>query len=690
LARKKDGEDSKDKDFLAGAKERYTLCEEYYSDEYQRGDDDLDFLLGNQWPEEVKAKRKKQGRPCLTENRLLTFAHQVINQIRQTRPAINVVAVDDQADVETAKVMRGIIRNIEVQSGADNIYDTAAWNAMSAAYGWMRVNTRYVDDTSFDQEVELIRVPNYRSVMIDPNSKELDGSDAEYGFVVEDISREAFEAQYGDAEQMPWDDYESEDEWNGENTIRICEYFWKEYEDKEITDAKTGRKRTVRVPTVKICKLTSAEKLKGSETTWLGKHIPLIPVYGEEVWQAGRRRCYSLIHQAKDPQTRYNYWLTAETEVIALQPRAPYIGLKGQFATHGAKWAKANNDSFAYVEFDPVKLPDGSYYAQAPQRQQPPTGSPAMFQEMMAAADGIKATLGIFNASIGEKSNETSGKAILARQNEGDNATFHFMDNLQTSIRHVGRILVDVIPKIYSGARILRIIGEDDKRQTVPVNQAAMKTQDGYAPLKGNALPDAFFRLDVGKYDVVCAIGASFATKRMETVSALQTIMQSAPETFQLFGDVFLKNLDIAEADVLAERLKKMNPAMQDGQDPQAAALQQAQQLIQGMQQQLSQMDAQLKDKAQAEDNKMQLEREKLALEAEKLKIEAAKVQAEIAQMQQAGNASVPPEAVAEIVRTIAGLEASLQDTAQAVDLILSHHEQGMATGQPETNVLPT
>lgn len=684
-------EKSEEKDeILDEARTRFETCLEYYSPEYERGDEDVDFLLGNQWEDGIKAKRQKEGRPCLTENRLLAFSHQVINDIRQSRPAISVTPVDNDADPETAKILRGMVRNIEVQSSSDNVYDTAAWNAISAGYGWVRVNVKYADNETFDQEIELLRVPDFRSVMLDPNSKMMDGSDAEYGFVYEDMTREAFKEAYPDANPMNFADYKSDDKFCSENNIRLIEYFYKEYdevtlyllEDGTVTEElpegqEPVQSREVRRPRVKWCKLSGLEILE--ETDWVGQHIPLVPTYGEEVWHDGRRKSFSLVSQAKDPQRRFNYWLTASTEIIALQPKMPYIGLKGQFSTAGDKWARANNETYAYLEFDTVELPDGQIYAQAPQRQAPPMASTAMFQEMMTAADGIKSTLGMFNPSLGQDAQAKSGKAILAQQAQGNNATFHFVDNLQTTIRHVGRILIDLIPKIYSGPRIVRIIGEDDSKMSVPINQAAVKAGEGnMAPVQPGQVPDAFYDLSVGKYDVVAQVGASYATKRQETANILQAIIQAAPETFTLFGDVFLKNLDIAESDILVSRLRKANPLMNDDEDPQAAQLQQAGQMIEGMQSQMAQMDAALQAKREKDGAEVQAELAKTQAEIEKIKAETTKIQAEVAAAM-AQTAGITPEAMNEIVNTIAQLEAQSRDTADAVELILTAAEGAQA-----------
>lgn len=699
---------SKDSEIIQKAKKRFEESYDYFSEEYQRGKDDVDFLLGDtQWPEAVRAQRDRDGRPCLTENRLLPHVHQVINNIRQSRPAISVNPVDDKADVDTANILKGLIRNIEYTSGADNVYDTAAWNALTSGYGYIRINTKFADYKSFNKEIELLRVLNPFSVIFDKNSKELDGSDAEYAFVYDDIPRELFEEQYPDASPVSFDKG-SDNAWNEKDTIRVVEYYYKEYTTKtiylmpdgSIQEAEDGEEpegfvdsRETQDCDIKWVKMTSDEILERTE--WEGKYIPIIPVYGEEVWQDGKRKSFSLITQAKDAQQRYNYWLTASTEIIALQPKSPYIGLVGQFKTGASKWATANNANHAFIEYDVVYDKSGTPIATPPQRQQPPMGSPAMFQEMMAAADGIKATLGMFNPSLGQESSVKSGKAILAQQAQGDNATFHFVDNLQSSIRHVGRCLVDLIPKVMNKAMIARVLGEDDTPKLVPINQMAIKSGKDYFPIgKIEKGEQKYIDLNIGRYDVVCSVGASFQTKRQEMITFFQELYRAMPQAAAYTADIFFKNLDVPEADVLAERMKALLPPEVKGDDPAQAQLQAAAQQIQGMQQAMGQMDSALKQmddalkqKRAKDDAELQAELAKTQADIEKTKAETAKTMAEIAQMQAQG-LGITPEMVQEIVRTVSTLEAGLNDTAQAVDLILSQKEMEQATLPPDTTAM--
>ncbi len=263
--------------------------------------------------------------------------------------------------------------------------------------------------------------------------------------------------------------------------------------------------------------LSGAEVL--SELDWAGRYIPIVPVYGDEVVMEGKRHFRSLIRDAKDPQRMFNYWRTMATELVALAPKAPFIGPKGAFDTDHAKWSTANTQNHPYIEYDPV--PGG-----APQRQ-PFAGVPAgALQEALNASDDLKAITGIYDASLGARSNETSGVAIRTRQREGDVATFHFIDNLSRAIRHSGRIILDLIPKVYSTERMIRVLGQDLSPTSVRIAPGAAAAEPGGAGVDGAGGPlgavSRVHDLTVGKYDLTVSAGPSFTSKRGEAALQMQ------------------------------------------------------------------------------------------------------------------------------------------------------------------------
>jgi hypothetical protein len=111
----KEKTDSDEQDLLEQARKRFALAVEAESENRKEALEDMRFRSGDQWPAEIRNAREQDRRPCLTINRLPQFSRQIINDIRQNRPSIKVNPVDDQADVETAKIQQGIIRHIEYQ-----------------------------------------------------------------------------------------------------------------------------------------------------------------------------------------------------------------------------------------------------------------------------------------------------------------------------------------------------------------------------------------------------------------------------------------------------------------------------------------------------------------------------------------------------------------------------------------------
>jgi hypothetical protein len=345
---------------------------------------------------------------------------------------------------------------------------------------------------------------------------------------------------------------------------------------------------------------------------WAGKYIPIVPVYGSEVVLKGKRHFRSLIRGAKDAQRMFNYWRTTTTELVAMAPKTPFIGRKGAFETDAQKWATANTQSHAFIEYDGPEAP----------MRQPFAGVPAgALQEALNASDDIKTVLGMYDASLGARSNETSGKAIIARQMEADNATFHFIDNLSRAIRHAGRILIDLIPEVYSVPRTIRVLGMDEKPEVKAVNQPVQEREEN--PLTGEIEEvTKIYDLTSGRYDLTVSAGPSFASLRQEAASQMIELIRAYPDAAPVIGDLLVKNLDWPGADEIAERLSKAMGQAPEGEegpqgpDPQA---------VQAVQQYAAAL-RQLEQKYQALEADKSLEARKLdiaAFEAETKRISA-------------------------------------------------------------------
>lgn len=551
-----------DAKLIETALKRFQRCVDAESENRSRALEDIKFANGEQWDEAVRAQRQLEGRPCLTINRVMPFIRQVTNEQRQNRPAIKVLPVDSKADPDTAEIFNGIARHIEVASNAESAYDTAFEASVKGGWGYFRILTEYANDKSFDQDIRIKRIINAFTVYLDPDIQEADGSDAKFGFVVEDVRREEFEAQYPDADPCGFDDVKGKGDsmaWATEDTVRVAEYFYIHEEKVTIylladgsvveevpAGQKAVKSRDVKMPRVKWCKITCKEALEKQD--FPSRYIPLIPVYGDETHMDGERILSGLTRVLRDPQQAYNFFYTATAETVGLAPKSQFVMAEGQDEGHENEWANANQSSSAALVYKPVNI-DG-VLAPPPQRQAPVQVPTGLMQLMLQAGDDMKAVSGIYDAALGNKSNETSGRAIVARNRQSDTATFHYLDNLSRAIRHCGRVVVDMIPKVYDSARIARIVGIDGEPDMVPVNQQ-FEEKPGIQKI---------YRLGVGTYDVTVTTGPSYQTRRQESSETMVQLAQGDPTLMQKAGDLIVKQMDFPGADELSKRLKVFLP----------------------------------------------------------------------------------------------------------------------------------
>jgi hypothetical protein len=657
------GKENSSESVLATARTRMNMAIGALSESRENEIDDLRFYAGSpdnqwQWPADVLATRGAvQGqsinaRPCLTINKLPQHVHQVTNDMRQNRPGAKVIPVDDKADIEVAEVFNGMIRHIEYISDADVAYDTACENQVSYGEGYIRLLTDYCDPNSFEQDIKIGRVRNSFSVYMDPTIQDPTGADAKWCFVTEDIDRGEYSRLYPNAapittlQSLGVGD-QNLTQWLNENTIRIADYYYVDYdmktlhlypgnvtafegsrEDKMYKElyGKPKKTRKVQDPVVRYCKINGYEILE--ENVWAGQWIPVIRVVGNEFEVDGRLYVSGLVRNAKDAQRMYNYWVSQEAEMLALAPKAPFIGYGGQFEGYEDKWKTANTNNWPYLEVNPDVTDGSGGVLPLPQRAQPPMASSGLLQAKSGAAEDIKSTTGQYNASLGMGSNERSGKAILARQKEGDVGTYHYGDNLSRAVRHVARQLVDLIPKIYDTERIARIIGEDGETKMAKINP---EQAEPVKEIRDMANPDIviekIYNPSVGKYDVVASTGPGYATKRQEALEAMAQLLQGNPDLWKVAGDLFVKNMDWPGAQEMAKRFAKtIDPKiMEDGNK--SPELQAAEQQIQAMGAEMEQMHKMLQNVNQSvevqEQKRKDFESQVKAYDAETKRIQA-------------------------------------------------------------------
>jgi hypothetical protein len=541
----------------------------------QKGLDDLKFSSGDQWPIEVQNSRHLEARPCLTINKLDAYVRQIVNQMRQSRPRMRAHSMNSEANAKVADIITGIFKHIEVNSDADTAYDTAGEYAVRIGWGYWRVITDYVREDSFDQEIYVRPIDNPFSVYFDPNSIQPDGSDAEKVLITTLMSKDDFRLQYpgaddgGDFNQRGTGDFDPD--WVQKEDIRVAEYFYcerkktkllllsdgtKVYKDEapspEILASAgimvVGERDTMRKQ-IKWCKLTGLEILE--ERDWSGRYIPVVPVYGQQLTVEDKRKKYGLVRNAKDAQRMYNYWQTSLTESIALAPKAKWLLAEGQDEGHENEWAQANIKSMPVLRYKQTDI--NGKEAPAPQRLQPEPPPAGVIAAAMSIDKDLQSVVGIFDPSQLPQGN-MSGKAIRGQQQQQDMTNFHYYDNLVRSMKHTGRIILDLIPKIYDRERVMRIIGYDGQPEMVTLNQ---RVQDEMGVEK--VLND----VTVGEYDVYMDTGPGYQSKRQEAVEAMMPMISTNQELFNLAGDLVFRNMDFPGAEVIADRLAANNPLAQ-------------------------------------------------------------------------------------------------------------------------------
>lgn len=604
-------------DFLATARRRFEDCASDEGPMREQALMDLRFESGDQWDPRVKNERIVKGRPALTFNRCHTFVQQVSNEARQNKPQIKFVP-SDNGDPDTAEVKEGIARHIQYCSDAQIAYETAVEYAAGGSFGYFGFITDYCDEDSWDQELKVRTFFDPFSVygVLIPSCF---GIEPQYAFVVEEIPVEDYKRQYPNSDAAKeWDlATKNSGGWISTDTARVAEYWYCEHETRTIKrkNPTTGKEETRLVDKcrVKFCKINGYEILDGTETEWDGYCIPIVPVLGKQRILDGKPILVSVIRFQRDPQQLINFYKTRIAETLGTQPIQPYMVAEGSIPKGREKeWKNLNNSAQAYQVYRAYG-PDGQQLP-PPQRNvvEPPIQaySEAAAQEI----DDMKATTGIYDASLGNKSNEASGLAIQRRQQQSNITNMHFMDNLERAFKKGGLIIADLMPKIYDTERMVRILGEDEAPKIVKINGLHQEGDKTYHYKVGGD--------DAGKYDVIVTMGRAFSTKRMESFDMMTSVLQTSPNLLPMIGDIFFRNSDMAGADQLAERFKKMLPPNLQDDDknplpPQAqAAVASAQQQVQLLTQELQKLQAEKQGKVVDNEYKMAIEKMRLENQA--------------------------------------------------------------------------
>jgi hypothetical protein len=613
-------------DYLKDLRETYELDLAADDDNRKAALEDKKFVAGEQWDPQVLAER--QGLPCLVINTIPQFTAQLVGDWRESRNGVKVLPAEN-GDKDVADIRSDLIRSIETRARASRVYDDAFESMIQCGDGAFRVSVQYTSDDVFDQEIVLNPVGDALSVIWDRLSIDPTGRDATHCFVDDTMPTKEYEKRFPDAPVSSLGGSFKRDlyatGWLDQQTVRVTEH-WRmlvrkrllglfedgsihviEGEKMDELYSKHGKPVKTRMAPCHYAQmhLVSGFQILAGPFEWKMTRLPIIRMSGRTVTVGDRRVRYGLIRFMKDAARLRNFWRSVAAEQLGYAPKAQWL------APESAVEGREEDFRKAHKSRDPLLVYNDDASA-PPERIDPPQLQMALLNEAQVNTQDMKDVTGIHDASLGIKSNETSGRAIMARQREGDVASLTYYDNGNEAILEAGDVINQLIPQIYDGTRIIRVIGEDEATKLVKIND----------PMDPNS-PD----LAAGKYDVAMTSGASYTTRRVEAAQAMMDAIQVYPELMQIAGDIVVKAQDWPGAEELAERLQKTIPPQllsdkeraemgQQAPDMNAIMQQQAQvqqQMQQAMQklQQLEQENLLLKTKHDTEAVKLSIDRYK-------------------------------------------------------------------------------
>lgn len=580
---------SSDADEFSGPFEEFENQEEFISHYCKTYTDDLDadkhnldeakedlrFTYVDQWDPTTRAQREADGRPCLTINTLPQFVGQVVGDRRINKTSVKVLP-SVNATVKEAEVRTGLIRSIENYSRAERVYDACCEDQVVAGVSNFEVTLEYAYNDVFDQDIFIRPLDNPFAVVWDRFSKDPTGRDAKHCFVEETMDRRAFEKEYPDVSipMTPLGDYTFGEENLERDEVKIVA-LWRMLErdavfalmqDGSVEDV-TNKPEEDWLPRVFVTPdgepyvregirtyaqrylMTSTTILEGPYELPLSR-LPIIKVSGRVGRVGTKQYRFGLVRWARDPALMRNYWRSVAVETLAMAPRAQWI------ADHASVKGRENDFREAHLSGDPLLVYNTA--KNPPKRVDPPNLPTAVLNESQMNAQDIKDVTGLHDASLGIRSNEVSGKAIMARQREGDIATIIYQDNLNQAIQEAGVVANELTPLAYDTVRMIRVIGEDEQI-------AFQKINDPY--------DDGSVNITNAKYDVQIVTGPSYTTKRQESSELLLEMAKVNPALFEIAGDIIMETQDIPGGERIAARLRKMLPAAQ--QEAQEEAQQQ-------------------------------------------------------------------------------------------------------------------
>lgn len=595
--------------FLADMRSKYEWGYGFNEHNILAGKDDAKFTVGNQWDPIVEQRRRTANKPVLTFNRLIAFVAQIVGNRLMNETEIR-VHPDKAGTKEIAEIREGLIRSIFKNSHADFARDEAAKYQCIGGEGYFSLSLDYADDDVFEQEIRLSAVTDPYSVVMDPLAIEPSGADAQWGFVGDDIPQQEFKKRWPWAAEIS---FESEKTWNNsgfwlhEDTIRVVSYWrmvtdgfrtlalyqdgtvhdvsdMEEFEYINFVETRSDGSPYIREVPKRMARLyvCSGNAILEGPYDYPISSLPIYRVPGWELNDGEKIHRWGLIRFLKDPQRLHNYWRSTVAEQLVAAPRNKWLTTPEAVKGHEAKWRRAPtaDDPFLYYndgENAPVHIP-------------PPGIDAALVNEAGLATQDLKDISNIHEAALGMPSNEVSKVAIQQRQMVSDVGTYIYVDRRRIADERCAKNINELIPYIYDTKRIVAVIGRDDKRLMMVINDPSNPNSD----------------VTMGKYGVTVSVGPASETKRALAAEQMMAFVNAMPQAAGVVMDLVAEAQDWPKSGEFAQRFKMLLPPgtiPEDEMTPEMKMMQQQNQQMQAQQAELAQAQAQAalaKDQAKA------------------------------------------------------------------------------------------
>ena len=549
----------------------FEAAKDVETDNREMSRDDNRFIddPAGQWESDVFSSA--DNKPRYTFDRTTPIVEQIAGEIEQADFDIRIKPAGGDATKDDAKLLDGMVRNIENISDASHIFNNAARSMVKSGIGGWRVKRAYLDDNSFDQDLIISPILDFANrVWFDPNSKEQNKSDSRYCFLIQPISPDEFKEKFPDFDGAPvsvTDTKTNTDFGYSNDDVFLGQIYYKKEETRELllmTDGQvlvndddfkdiedelaergiTVKNRRKRPNTIIMSRLFDANGWIVDEEETVFNYIPVIPVYGNYTIDCNKTRYRGVVRKLKDTQRVMNYSMSREIEEGALAPRAKIWMTQKQAAGHESQIQTLNTNS------DPVQFynwdSDAPGIPQQTGGAQINPGLRTMSQDM---SQSLNMTAGLFAANMGDNPGLQSGVAIERLQNKGDTGTVSYFSSMEVAICHTGRIIIDALPRVYDTERMVRVMQEDGSFDITTINQEVTDRETGRRVVVND--------LSKGQYDVTCSAGPSFQNRQQEAVTGIIDAARVNPSIMEIGSDIFMKNQMFPGAEQIAERMRE-------------------------------------------------------------------------------------------------------------------------------------